>query len=594
MTMQRYCVLCCLFLAACSIAPEHNAATQALLAQGKAKLAANEWSNAKAAFAQILSTYDSNNAQAHFGMALAEFAALSDIVRYLGIVAERASNNIALLPAADDESRYLVELIGAAINRFRQKFTTADAHLQAAMDNKNFTFVIDSLPIFLTASDIPTLQLAGEWDAADAALLRAAGKFLLALLHGAASIDLRFNFTRAHAYFVQPDFDGSNYLHLLNLVVYVLNDPDFPDFLSLKAEGGADLLNQARLDLAAAAHFFEQSLFLATAESDEQSDDLLRYSGSSDGLQLFANGPDENFCDSKSNSGKASFSLLTFELGDSNQHPQLLQGLLCLLQKLDANLRWRDSDTTALAVKQYFVEQPRLNILHDLIPQVDAFAAALVRHQPKLLGGLPLPEGILHTAAQAYLGNSIELDPNAFFYADQSGLAGNIRGLLPEWQAAPCPISGLCNNWFVLEMECSPLPATIATFPAPLTMVVTGNDLPLCQSAWLANEQKSDSPHFNARMAADGFISIVPYVAMQSPSLHNVLWLDLAALGQRYTQSNAVEDRAIAQALAALDFSAGEFTRPTLLEFNAFVGALLSNSTIGGLLQTIAETFSDD
>lgn len=573
----------------CMAPTQNGREVQTLLADGKTKLMANEWRNAQASFQQVLNDYDGENAEAHFGIALAEVAALSDIARYVGAVVERASDGFSIL-AGDDESRYLVELVGAAIDRFRQKFAAADRHLQAALADPDFHFQIDALPIFLDYDNRPSFDMGGEWDAADAALLRAATQTLLALLHGAASVDLRFDFTRAHAYLTQLGFDSGNYLHLLNWLVYVLNDAAYPQFLSLKAEEGESLLQASRLALAAATRSLAQALSLAANEVDDQSDDILRYNGNQAGLALFA-AAEPQFCDATLAAGRAGFSLLDFEIGDSSEHPQLTRQLLCLLQKLEANLGWRDDDAEDAGVRAHFDAQPRINVLHDLMPQVDAFAAALVRSQPRLLGGIPLPEGLLQIAAETYLGDSIELDPSAFFYADASGLGGNIRGLLPKWQNAPCPATGLCGNAFLLELECSPLPATQTTFPLPLTLAVSGDDLPLCKSAWLDAGQSQDSPHFNEGVAADAFVGIVPYVAMQSPSLHDVLWLDLAALGQRYSESDAAEDMAIVAALNKLDANLGDFSLPTLQEFNAFGNALLSNSTIGGLLRTTAESF---
>jgi hypothetical protein len=227
----------------------------------------------------------------------------------------------------------------------------------------------------------------------------------------------------------------------------------------------------------------------------------------------------------------------------------------------------------------------------DLIPVLDSVLAGVSTKAPNLTFGVPVPEGVVTTAAQAFVGNAVELDPYAFFVSDSSGKPGSLRALLPVWENYPCPASGPCLNSFAIEMECSPQPVTQATYPAPITEVFVTFELglPVCQNGWVNANQMRDTGHFRDAIAADGIVGYLPYVQFQDPSLHGVLYLNPGATAALFADSTSGQDADIAAGLKALDSDPKDFEKATLIQLNALAAALSSNSTVGGLLLEFAD-----
>src|SRR5690606_40903021 len=66
---------------------------------------------------------------------------------------------------------------------------------------------------------------------------------------------------------------------LLSFVVFLLDDPDFPNLLGTRPEDGAVRMNTARLRLADAAMHAADALRMAAAEGEASARDVLRYVG---------------------------------------------------------------------------------------------------------------------------------------------------------------------------------------------------------------------------------------------------------------------------------------------------------------------------
>lgn len=567
-----------------------------LIDEGKAALARNEWSNAKAAFEQVLADYDAENGEAHLGAALADILYVSDAIPYIASVGERTASTLAPAAESDDESLYLTGLIVGAVNEVRAHFSSAEAHLSAADEAGGFTFVIDSLPVRLTQDGAFALDLGGEWDRADALMLRGLSRLALGALDMVLSVDLNFDFPRAHAYLMQPAFDAQRLDHVASLVTYLLNDPKRPNFLGL-AEGGDERLTQAAHTLGDALRDLEAALAAASQERDDQHDDVLRYvDANANGRYDPALTAGRDACALVSSAapeaaGAEPIALFDARFETSSTYPYLIHQVVCLMQKAQANLDWDHRDGFAPEIAAAYAERPRINVLGDALPAVDAAVAGISAAEPAVTFGVPVPNGLLTTLVKEVLGDSIELDPYAFFVPGDAGLPGTVRAMLPAWESYPCPATGVCLNEFVVEMECSPLPATQATFPAPFEDAFPAFELklPICKQAWIDGGQTADTPHFTGAIAADGFVGYLPYVQFQDASLHGVLYLNLVPTADIYAGSKSGQNAAIAAGLEALDGNAGDFKPAGLAELNTFVAALASNAEVGGALLELVE-----
>lgn len=567
-----------------------------LLDEGKAALARNEWSNAKAAFEQVIAGYDEHHGEAHLGAALADILYVSDAIPYLASIGERAAANLAPAAESDDESLYLTGLIEGAVNEVRAHFASAEAHLTAAEAAGGLTFVVDSLPVRLTQDGAFTLELAGEWDRADALMLRGLSRLALGALGMVASVDLGFNFPRAHAYLTHPAFDAQRLDHVVSLVTYLLNDPKRPNFLGLAA-GGDERLAQAAHTLGDALRDLEAALAAAAQERDDQHDDVLRYiDANANGRYDPALTAGRDACalaagKAPEAAGAEAFALLDARFETSDTYPYLIHHVVCLMQKAQVNLDWDRRDALAPELAAAYAARPRINLLGDVLPAADAAVAGIAAAEPAITFGVPVPNGLLTTLVKEVLGDSIELDPYAFFVPGDTGSPGTVRALLPVWETYACPATGVCLNGFIVEMECSPQPATQATFPAAFEAAFPAFalQLPICKQAWIDGGQTADSAHFAGAIAADGFVGYLPYVQFQDASLHGVLYLNLVPTAAIYAGSKSGQNSAIAAGLEALDDDAGNFKPAGLAELNTFAAALASNATVGGALLELVE-----
>lgn len=570
-----------------------NEQTLRLLNQGKALLAQNQWGLAKEVFQQVLDTYDNTNSEARFGLVLADLLSFTDTIRLVSSLTDSFSS-----AAADEENRFVNQLITDLIHDLRAKFVTIDQNLLLVEANPGFVFRINDLPIYLTNDKDPSTNLAGEWDRADAFLLNALVKGVLGTLDYADSIDLRLDVLRAYDYFSGRLPSDPTLADYESLIAFVLNDPNYPNFLSVKEDGGNELVASAASNLGKAVNNFQIALYMASIESDNQSDDILQYidrnkNGRYDPpiaregdkcahlAEVMAEEGAETRYDTDANAEKfnapENFSIFGSVLGGDKKLPFLSEQTACLLQKAYHSLAWEDIKDEE-AVKEIYSEAPRINLLNDIIPLVDSIVAGIAEDSDVEFLAL-VNRGLISTTAEEVLGNSIELDLHAFFTPNDTGNAGNLRGLLPVWTDYACGTTGVCANEFVIEMECGPAGTAL---PVAMTGVFAELDLPICKDEWKTSGSVTDTTHFDAYAAlladfdvkpipADGFVGYFPYIAFQDGSFHGLLYLNLASLAETFT---GAKDEPIQNGLLALDGNDKDFQAASLTDINAFIASL--------------------
>lgn len=580
-----------------------NEQTLKLLNQGKELLRQNQWGLAKEVFQQVLDTYDNTNSEARFGLVLADLLSFTDTIRLVSSLTDSFSS-----ASADEENRFVNQLITDLIHDLRAKFVTIDHNLLLVEANPGFVFRINELPIYLSNDKDPSADLGGEWDRADAFLLNALVKAVLGTLDYADSIDLNLDVLRAYDYFSGRLPSDPTLADYESLIAFVLNDPNYPNFLSVKKDGGNALVASAASNLGQAVYDFQVALYMTSIETDDQTDDILQYvdrnkngrydpaiSREGDKCAHLADvmaeeGAEDRYdTDAKANEMGApeNFSVLGSVLGGDKNLPFLSEQTACLLQKAYYSLAWEDIKNDE-ATQEIYTDAPRINLMHDLIPLVDSVAAGIAADIPDLAF---VKKGIVSELAEQILGDSIELDLHAFFTPNDTGLAGNLRGLLPVWTNDACGDTGVCANEFVLEMECGPAGTTL---PAPMTDVFSELEVPACKEAWKSSGAVSDTTHFDnyeallakfdaKPISADGFVGNLPYIAFQDGSFHGLLYLNLASLADTFSATNDSE-KLVRNGLLGLDGNDKDFQAASLTDINAFISALSANGTIEGLI----------
>jgi hypothetical protein len=576
-----------------------NEQSAKLITQGKSLLAKNQWGLAKETFQRVLDQYDDQNSEARFGLALADLLSFTDTIRLVSSLTSSFSSS-----KADEENRFVNQLITDLVHDLRAKFVEIDHNLLLVEANPGFKFYVKDLPIYLSNGSTPSENLKGEWDRADVFLLNALVKGVIGVLDYADSVDLNLDVLRAYDYFsalpsdpTLADYEG--------LVAYVLNDPNYPTFLSVKADGGNELVAEAASNLGAAVRDFQIALYMVSLETDDQSDDILAYDDrNANGRYDPAIDPDTDKCahlaaqlkdDPKMEKRRAAmesspenFVIFGSTLGSTKDLPYLSEQTACLLQKTYYGLAWDDVKDEAAAKDMYPDGAPRINFQSDLVPLLDSVVAAALDGfesddaTTKAAVALVARQGLLTNLVGQLFGNAIEIDLHAFMTPNDGGKAGNVRGLLPVWT------NDRATNVFALEMECSP---TAVTFPVTLESVFDKLDIPACGKTWNAG----DAAHFDADaarlaefdlepIAADGFIGYLPYIAFQDASMHGLLWLNMAAMADVYKDASSENEKAVYTGLRNLDSNITDFAPASLTDLNAFIGALSANGVIKGLI----------
>ncbi len=570
--------------------------SERLVTQGKKYLSENRWGQARENFAYVVDNYDPTHSEARFGMVLADLLSFTDTIRLVSSLAG------GLAPASAEENEFVNQLVTDVIHDLRSKFESIDRNLLLAQGNPGFTFRIKSLPIYLSASTEPTIDLGGEWDRADLFLVDTLVTGLLGALNLGDSIDLRFDVLRAYDYLSQSGFSMDNLQHLQSLITYILNDPNYPNFLSVKPDGGNELLAKAGWQIGKAVHNWQTALYLTSIETDDQSDDMLQYVDANDNgrydpaLNPLADscaGIDDETAVYDEETARESFSLLGLaEIGNSSELPNLMEHSACLFQKLRVNLHWDDvvsipaeyaeRDRVQLeALGGFYDERPRINFDHDLLPLVASLGSSIAES-----AGLAIATPtLIKNTVRSFLGDSLEIDLYAFFAVDDSDLAGNLRGLLPVWEDIACNDMADClatANGFVMERECRsdagslPVAFRPASFDDLLDGLTCGE-----------GDARADTAHFAAAVTdaavtltpieADGIEGSFPYIAFQDASFHGVLWLDLEGLADATGGD-------VADALRNVDSRSG-FDRADNRTFNAWLAAL--STSLDGILDLV-------
>lgn len=556
--------------------------TQLLIQQGKDHLTHNRWGQARETFKHVVDEYDGTNSQARFGIVLADLLSFTDTIRLISSLGD------AFAPANADENQFVNQLLTDVIHDLRSKFESIDRNLLIAQGNPAFHFQIDELPIYLSSPVEPSMDLGGTWDRASLFLVDTIVTAVIGALNLADSIDLRLDVLRAYDFFaldaVDTDLDG-----IQALITYILDDPNYPNFLSVKEDGGNELVIKAGLNFAQAIQNWQTALFLASrVPADQTAGRVVSYKDQAGTGDYFPElDPLADSCAALEEEpigepeDRDPFVIFDTELTNGSQ--RVLEHSACLFQVARINLAWEHvlnppANTSARDLDQleafasFYSERPRINFLKHVLPILASLGSSILNDIDDLPAGLGtlVSADVIMNVVSEILGDSIELDPYGYFNPDDTGLAGNIRGLLPAWTSGGCLVyddvdTETCDIYgdeFIFEVECPVDP-----------------DADIINQFICKPSASEDGPRFDDHAAdladfgleplpADGIDGLFPYIAFQDSSMHGVLYLDLHAMSQaRQTTSE------IADALRAIDSSRG-FRAADLMTLNAFIAAL--------------------
>lgn len=404
-------------------------------AVAKEYLSEQRYTDAKLKFEEVLEEVDGSNSEARFGKVLSELLQFASIMRVVHQLAGDA--------AAADENEFLHSLIDDLLTDLKSRFDTIAFELRRLKADPQFRFVLkDPTPVYLTSTEVPDLDLQGEWDRGEVFLLDVGVQAILGVLNTAQAIDLEADYLGIYNRFVEmdvsPDLGGSGLEGVLfgveqevpkiqNLLAFILNEN--ANFLGLDPATGADQLSQAGVHFGLAVDSLRKALFFASFDinqDENQDDDVIGFEGNLRG-DLEPIDPDADLCTIRDSDDEAlierntyRFSINIMAEADASADKGYVQtdselesvpATGCLVGKIMNSLLPDDHPVN---------EDPeaRINLIEDVLPVLDPILA-----DPDVVG-IPGLTG----AIESFLGNAIELDPGAFFHG---GLGP--RGLLPAW-----------------------------------------------------------------------------------------------------------------------------------------------------------------
>ena len=457
--------------------------TDSLVTQGKSALSQSDPTAAREAFQEVLSDHP-DNPDAQFGLVLADLMsfwnsvnlALSEIFRVYISSAETSTQAYA----NEDEA------ISAFIQKFITDTETTFAGIAERLDrigkDQDFAFRIESLPVRSLYNQSRSIKV--EFDQTDLCLLSGFSRLMAYLFEFLDAFDLEGRYGQAADLYFQPSSGYGQAFEILNILVFLLNDPGHPNFLGLKPGTGANTLTQSGQTLARAYDDFAKMIESVQAEADNRTDDFLVVKAENNREYLAFGGT---------------------EISRTSESTHILDLKIELRPEILASL-----ETTSENLK---TGAGSVSLKNDLFYLIDPMVRALA-----LIAGMNIPAIFANVHFSTLVPDVIELNLGRF-YSHPAGL----RQLLPPWSNT----GDILTDNFLLEWECPtnlhpqtgfPISSSGLTCPSPGSV--------------------SDSAHFQsfsaqgvAAITADEIKSVFPYIPFPDPTFNGLLYLNPEPLG---------------------------------------------------------------
>lgn len=435
-----------------------------------------------------------------------------------------AYRRIAPQGSVTNENDYLLGLIEDALRLFVEPLKKAVLHFDRVR-SPDTTLKLDRFYLYFLTDSF--LDLSGEFRRSDAAFFEGLGALILFPLQLLYAHDLRFDvYLLVHKVLAEGALESSP--KLTNLIVSLLNAPDYPHFLELKdvdqnqngIPDGQEMIRELRDLLVRAFSRFAQLSTWAT-----ENPGIVRYKESSEGerfllLEKRVRMDEEGVFSFEATRG--SFQTLAIPLATT---------ALDAYARLAANLEKGEN-------------APRfLSLYGDLFPIILPWVLAVTSHlnSPTLKTLLNLlgnsPDGII-SVLKGFLPDLLYFDFSSYFTSPQG-----IRQWIPYYRS---DLSSNENN-FLFEWECPGFFAPSPTAPLGSTASFPGGQLtcpdkedPSFKGRYpegqfhLVDTSHFSAPEFSGRIPSpinpDGILSPFPYIPFPDPTFSGVLYLEAQPL----------------------------------------------------------------
>jgi len=180
-----------------------------------------------------------------------------------------------------DEEKSTGSILQALLqNHFLPKVEELLVHAQAIRQApETWSFYIDSYPFIVEGElvDRVIVDMGGEWDHADGIMMEAGAEFYRGMIHLICAYDLT---TDKEWIDLLPELSGDlmEVIHAMTgWVLMILNDPEYPQFLTLKPGSGTMDLALAGLSFGSMYALIHEGASLMLTETDDQADDVSGY-----------------------------------------------------------------------------------------------------------------------------------------------------------------------------------------------------------------------------------------------------------------------------------------------------------------------------
>lgn len=472
----------------------------ALLDEGKSRLSQADYLGAKVHFERILDQYDPFHSQAHFGIVMAELLELGDQASEMTYFVA-GSGSSGFIPLVDQPgNRQVYEAVRGVLENLESRLLLVSNRLDLIQEDPIFRFSIQSAPIFRGEDTV--VELGGEYDPGDVYCIDAVVSLLLGMVGHVLSVDFLADYLGLF------DFASRNLSEVLlggevdasllsGLLVFLLKDPDYPEFLGCAGSG--------RYSLVSAGEWYERALrsFL------ESLDWIIEREGTTDSHFLYYQ--DANGDRAYQEEEPIVFPPYRFTPNDT------LSLRLVLTPTVREGIR-------ALADSFRFSEI-RVSLSRHLLPVI----GALVVGSGEALGILPELAEVIWKDITDTLGDRLEFQLGPLF--DDSVC---LRNLLPAWNSTADRDEvhnekGEFNlaifrrtNRFLFEWDGCGYVEAATGFVCPRVDV---EDREHFGEASLFIDFPEVVP-----IPADGITSPFPYFPLPNPSLNQVLWVNMSGL----------------------------------------------------------------
>ena len=459
--------------------------------------------------------------QLHLLAGLAAFGEMADQINFVTTLVFAILDDLSAIAdvSADDgysresianENEFVLNLITSLVEYLREPVNRAVEHLAQVTDPDTSVDLPDFKVRFW---QVDMFDMSGTWTAADAQILGG----LLAPVAGSLDVLAAHDFN-TDAYYAVHRFLGTQFKaeerpEYLNVAVNLLASEEYPNFLKLRSDQGAAMMELARLQFERTGAMFVQGIALAQDAAKPDTAIFAVYEDEDgtvlelrDRVLMTEDGVlDINF----RHTADTSYQTMSF---------RVTQGWL------DAATKFRD------AMQADAGAAPRFTLRDDILPPVAALVLGILPHlnlSSTVRGAVELlgddPDSAVAVVAD-FIPEGLSLDLRTWL-----GSGVGLRAIVPAYRTD----LGEFENNFLLEWECPAEFAPTATAPVGSTASMPLRLVCDEEAAMLDRGHFYDQAFTDASVESiddDDLAVALPLIAFGDASLGGLIWIDGQAL----------------------------------------------------------------